>query len=151
VEEKTDFPQAPHVHDYSGRTSVDMGHFHNFSGATMVSQTAVGGHVHGYAGETLPAENHTHIMRGTSGLPISVLLGHVHQMAGVTEVTNNHTHSYDLYTGYQRAPRNVRRPRLVKFLSSEENQEAPEVRRPRFRFHFGRKEVEPTPPSSDEK
>lgn len=146
MEEKREYPQAPHVHDYFGRTSVDDGHFHTFTGATMEQVPAVGGHVHNYANETRVAENHTHIMRGTSGLPIPVLLGHVHQLAGVTEVANNHSHSYDVYTGYQRPQRNVRRPRFKAEAvaeNAENKEETPPRRRPRFRFF--RNEPNPSP------
>lgn len=146
MEERREYPQTQHVHDCFGRTSVDDGHFHTYTGSTMVQQPAVGGHVHNYANETREAENHVHIMRGTSGTPIAVLLGHVHQLAGVTEVADNHTHSYDVYTGYQRAPRNVRHPRPYQAESVEENKEAPAERRPRFRFP----RRDPNP-SSDEK
>lgn len=145
MEDKRENPQAPHVHDYFGRTSVDDGHFHTFTGATMEQVSAVGGHVHNYANETRVAQNHTHIMRGTSGLPIPVLLGHVHQLAGVTEVADNHSHSYDVYTGYQRPQRNVRRPRFTADATAEKNEEAPPQRRPRLRF-FRR---EPNPPSDE--
>jgi hypothetical protein len=48
-----------------------------------------------------------------------------------------------VYTGYQRAPRNVRRPRPMHAESATENKEAPAERRPRFRF--GRRD--PNPPS----
>ncbi|MGE5580098.1 MAG: YmaF family protein [Bacillota bacterium] len=143
MEDRREFP---HVHDYFGRTSVDDGHFHTFTGATMEQVPAVGGHVHNYANETRVAENHTHIMRGTSGLPIPVLLGHVHQLAGVTEIADNHSHSYDVYTGYQRPQRNVRRPRFTADAVAENKEEAPQGRRPRFRFP--RRESSPT---SDEK
>lgn len=149
MEDFRDYPQAEHVHDYFGRTSVDMGHFHTFTGSTMVQQPAVGGHVHNYANETREAENHIHIMRGTTGVPIPVLLGHVHQLAGITEVADNHTHSYDVYSGYQRSPRNRRRPRPVQAESVAEKEEAPAQRRPLFRFP--KREAKAPNPPSDEK
>ncbi len=135
MEEKREIPTTPdHVHDYFGRTSVTNGHFHTFVGSEDVQQYVPGGHVHNYANETREADNHTHIMRGTSGLPIPVLLGHVDQLAGTTEMADNHAHTYDLYSGYQRAPRNVRRFRPFRTESVGEAKEAPAERRPRFRF-----------------
>lgn len=137
MEERREYPHTPeHVHDYFGRTSVDMDHFHTFVGSTAVQQYVAGGHVHSYANDTRVAMNHTHLMSGTSGLPMPVLLGHVHQIAGTTSVADSHTHTYDLHTGYQRPPRNLRRRRSLEAKSAEPEKEgeAPQLRRPRQRF-----------------
>lgn len=137
MEERREYPYTPeHVHDYFGRTSVNMDHFHTFVGSTAVQQNVAGGHVHNYANETRVTENHTHIMNGTSGLPVPVLLGHVHEIAGTTTVSDNHTHTYNVHTGYQRPPRNVRRPRPfgVRAEAKAEGKEEPAKRRPRLRF-----------------
>jgi hypothetical protein len=140
VEETKEYPYTPeHVHDYYGRTSVDMDHFHTFIGSTAVQTYVAGGHVHNYANETRVAMDHIHLMNGTTGTQVPVLMGHVHQMAGTTNVQSNHSHTYDVYTGYQRSPRNVRRPRLFQATSAGDKAEsgaAPERKRPRLRLPF---------------
>lgn len=127
--------QAGHVHDYYGRTSVDRGHFHTFVGSTATETPVANGHVHNYANETRVAENHTHLMTGTGGLQVAVLMGHVHRLQGATTVNDNHSHTYEVYTGYQRPPRNQRRrgwPAGVQANAAEEETSD----RPRRRFRF---------------
>lgn len=127
--------QAGHLHDYYGRTSVDRGHFHTFVGSTDTETPVANGHVHNYANETRVAENHTHLMTGTSGLQVSVLMGHVHRLSGRTTVNDNHSHSYEVFTGYQRPPRNVRRRGWPAGVQVNAEQEGTEVK-PRSRFRF---------------
>jgi hypothetical protein len=138
VEEKKEVTaqQAQHVHDYFGRTSIHRGHFHTFTGSTNIETAVVNGHVHNYANETRPAEGHIHRMNGVSSVQIPVMMGHVHRLQGTTTVDDNHSHTYDLYTGYQRAPRNVRRGRFFGPFSmrQEEGAEAEERPRPRLRL-----------------
>jgi len=139
VEERKEYPYTPdHVHDYFGRTSVDLDHFHTFVGSTAVTQYVAGGHVHSYASETRVAQNHTHIMNGTSGIEVPVLMGHLHQLGGTTTVNNNHSHTYDLYTGYPRAPRNVKRQGVQATGAADKtgSGETSEKRRPRFKLRF---------------
>jgi len=152
-EEKKEYPNTPdHVHDYYGRTSVNMDHFHTFTGSTAVQESVPGGHVHSYANETRVAMNHTHLMNGTSSPQVPVVLGHVHRLSGTTSMAENHTHTYDLYTGYQRPPRNVRRPRLFS-LGEESKEETkaegdqPSRRRPRLRLE----KRKPINPQSEQK
>lgn len=139
MEERKEYPNTPdHVHDYYGRTSVDNDHFHTFVGSTALTQYVVGGHVHNYANETRVAQNHTHIMNGTSGPMIPVLMGHVHRIGGTTMVNENHSHTYDLHTGYQRPPRNVRRPgvQATEAGAKKESETAVERQHPRLRLRF---------------
>lgn len=112
---------SEHVHDYFGRTSVDLGHFHTFTGSTGVQTFEASGHVHSFANDTRVARNHTHRMFGTSSIqmPTPMVAGHVHQIQGKTSEEEGHTHTFDVYTGYERPPRNVRR-RLARALSTDQ-------------------------------
>lgn len=124
-----------HVHDYFGRTSVNRGHFHTFTGSTNVETYVANGHTHNYANETRVADNHIHRMNGVSSLSVPVMMGHVHRLQGTTTVDDDHSHTYDLYTGYPRAPRNVRRGRFFgSFSAKEEGGEAVSPLRPRRRL-----------------
>lgn len=128
-----------HVHDYYGRTSVDHDHFHTFVGSTETQVQVGEGHVHRYASETRVAMNHTHILSGNSTLPIPARMGHFHQLQGTTTVNDGHSHTYDLYTGYQRAPRNRRRRRPMSAMEAPSDEKgAPQQRRPFMRPPFFR-------------
>lgn len=132
-------PAGQHVHDYFGRTSVDRGHFHTFTGSTSVETVVVNGHVHNYANETRAAEGHIHRMNGVSSVQTPVMMGHVHRLQGTTTVDDNHSHVYDVYTGYQRAPRNVRRGRFFGPFSVKEAKEAEagdDAEKPRLRLRL---------------
>ncbi len=126
--------QIEHVHDYFGRTSVNQDHFHTFVGTTSTESVVVDGHVHSFANETREARGHTHLMNGTTGRNVAVLMGHVHQMAGATTVNAGHSHTFDLFTGYQRPPRNQRKPRITGVVG--EKQATRERRRLRPRSPF---------------
>jgi len=41
-----------HVHDYYGRTTMDLDHFHTFDGTTGLNYEAGRDHVHRFANET---------------------------------------------------------------------------------------------------
>ncbi len=140
-----------HVHDYYGRTSVDRGHFHTFTGSTNVQTVVAGGHVHEYANMTRVAENHVHRMNGVSSVMIPVMMGHVHRLQGTTTVDDNHSHVYDIYTGSQRMPRNVRRGRFFGPFSARaqepetEGAEAQKEPRPRRRPRVRNPEADEKP------
>ncbi|HHX27844.1 MAG: YmaF family protein [Bacillota bacterium] len=135
-----------HVHDYFGRTSVDRGHFHTFTGSTNVQTVVVGGHAHEYANVTRVAENHVHRMHGVSSVQMPVMMGHVHRLQGTTTVDDNHSHVYDVYTGLQRVPRNVRRGRFFgPFRLKAEGAEPPEEPRPRRKSRVRTPEADEKP------
>lgn len=135
-----------HVHDYFGRTSVDRGHFHTFTGSTNTQTVVTGGHAHEYANVTRVAENHVHRMNGISSVQVPVMLGHVHRLQGTTTVDDNHSHTYDLYTGLPRAPRNVRRGRFFgPFSAKAEGAEPREEPRPRRRLRVRKTEADEKP------
>lgn len=149
MEDRTEFAAreaGQHVHDCFGRTSVDRGHFHTFTGSTNVETLVVNGHVHNYANETRVAENHVHRMNGVSSVQIPVMMGHAHRLQGTTTIDDGHSHVYDLYTGHQRAPRNVRRGRFFGPFSVKDatGGEAPEQPRPRRRLRAK------TPPTGEQ-
>ncbi|HHY75504.1 MAG TPA: hypothetical protein GX500_01825 [Firmicutes bacterium] len=146
MEEKNDVtaretgPQ--HVHDFFGRTSVDRGHFHTFTGSTNIQTVVAGGHAHEYAAETRVAANHTHRLNGLSSIEMPVMMGHVHRLQGTTTVDDNHSHTYDIYTGLPRAPRNVRRGRFFgPFSIRGEGAEAQKEPRPLRRLRFRKTEA----------
>ncbi|WP_284644653.1 YmaF family protein [Paenibacillus silviterrae] len=90
-----------HVHPFSGITSYDAGHSHQYSAMTAPAPSGVQ-HVHGYYAETSIDQGHTHIIRGTTGPSIPLPGGgHYHHFEGYTTVNgmNPHTHMYRGNTG----------------------------------------------------
>ncbi len=101
-----------HVHNYYGRTTADLDHFHVFEGTTGLNYETGPGHIHRFGNETSRAHSHTHRMYGNSSQQVPTFWGHVHQIAGVTTFEDGHTHRFDVLTGPAHKPR-TRRPRLM--------------------------------------
>lgn len=90
-----------HVHPFSGVTSVDLGHNHQYAGMTEPAPRGVQ-HVHGYMARTSFDDGHTHLIRGTTGPAIPLSHGgHYHYFEGFTTVNgrNPHSHRYSGNTG----------------------------------------------------
>lgn len=101
-------PQTDHVHDYWGRTSTELDHFHTFDGTTGLQHYIDSDHVHRYATQTSMAHGHTHRMEGNTGKEIPTFAGHVHQIQGLTSYDEGHAHTYDVATTGPRRPRTGR-------------------------------------------
>lgn len=83
-----------HVHAFSGITSVNDGHSHEYSSWTAPAPTGVP-HVHGYNALTSLNHGHTHLIRGTTGPAIPLPGGgHYHLFEGFTTVDGSHPHSH---------------------------------------------------------
>ncbi len=90
-----------HVHAFSGVTSYDVGHAHEYAGVTAPAPTGVP-HVHEYNTETTFNDGHTHLIRGTTGDAIPLPGGgHIHYFSGFTTVNGRqpHAHAYQGQTG----------------------------------------------------
>lgn len=86
-----------HVHNFSGVTSVDVGHHHTYAGTTEPAPSGVQ-HTHAYHTVTSFNDGHTHVIRGTTGPAIPLQGGgHYHYFEGVTTVNGRtpHTHRYN--------------------------------------------------------
>jgi hypothetical protein len=85
-----------HIHNFSGVTSYDVGHAHNYVGTTEPAPSGVP-HTHGYYTVTSFTDGHTHVIRGRTGPAIEIPGGgHYHFFEGVTTVNGRppHTHKY---------------------------------------------------------
>ncbi|MBG9733471.1 YmaF family protein [Paenibacillus alvei] len=92
-----------HVHDFSGITSVDIGHRHEYAGTTEPAPNDVQ-HTHEYYAETTFNDGHTHVISGRTGSAIPVPQGgHIHLFQGVTTVNGRipHAHHYKGQTGIE--------------------------------------------------
>ncbi len=118
-------PSAPreHVHDYYGRTTMDLDHFHTFDGTTGLDYEIGLDHVHRFANVTSRAHGHTHRMDGNTSRQIPAFWGHIHQIAGITSFDDGHTHRFDVLSGGPHRPRN-RRPRLISLFRASSDQES---------------------------
>lgn len=112
-----------HVHNYRGRTSTDMEHYHTFADVTGAPIFTNENHVHDYATETSVVQDHSHRITGTSGMQIRAPLGHVHRIQGLTSYAHGHAHSYDIYTGRPRSPARMRTLSREKELEPGEAQQ----------------------------
>lgn len=115
-----------HVHNYYGRTTMDLDHFHVFEGTTGVNYEIGPGHVHRFGNETSRAHGHTHRMYGNSSQPIPVFWGHVHQIAGVTTFEDGHTHRFDVLSNPAHKPRS-RRPRLMNLFGTRAKEQSEQL------------------------
>ncbi|SFS67471.1 YmaF family protein [Paenibacillus sp. BC26] len=90
-----------HVHDFSGVTSVEIGHHHQYAGTTEPAPSGVQ-HCHYYCTVTSVNSGHKHTIKGTTGpaLPLSGG-GHYHYFEGCTTVDGltPHAHFYCGHTG----------------------------------------------------
>ncbi|WP_081756755.1 YmaF family protein [Gorillibacterium massiliense] len=90
-----------HVHPFSGDTSFDDGHCHQYAGVTEPAPTGVP-HVHRYCTITTVNHGHTHVIEGVTGPAIDVPDGgHIHCFEGFTTVNGMrpHAHCYKGITG----------------------------------------------------
>ncbi|MGP7816613.1 YmaF family protein [Niallia sp. 01092] len=85
-----------HVHKFSGVTSFDNGHRHQYAGTTEPAPSGVP-HTHRYFTFTSFDDGHKHEIRGVTGPAISLPNGgHYHEFRGSTTVNgaNPHRHRY---------------------------------------------------------
>lgn len=90
-----------HVHPFSGETSYEDGHVHQYAGVTEPAPTGVP-HVHRYYTVTTMNDGHTHVIQGVTGQAIEAQGGgHFHYFEGFTTVNGirPHTHHYNGATG----------------------------------------------------
>ncbi|WP_375526468.1 YmaF family protein [Paenibacillus terreus] len=94
-------PVNMHVHPMAGKTSFDVGHYHQYAGTTEPAPTGIP-HVHHYNIETTFNDQHVHLLKGTTGPAVPLPSGgHYHYFEGYTTVNGRipHTHSYQGRTG----------------------------------------------------
>ncbi|MDN9011466.1 YmaF family protein [Brevibacillus laterosporus] len=85
-----------HRHPFSGTTSFNDGHDHQYIGVTEPAPTGVP-HVHRYYTITSFDDGHSHVIEGTTGPAIQLRRGgHIHYFEGYTTVNGRrpHTHHY---------------------------------------------------------
>ncbi|MBG9774955.1 YmaF family protein [Brevibacillus laterosporus] len=83
-----------HTHPFSGTTSFNDGHDHQYIGVTEPAPTGVP-HVHRYYTVTSFDDGHTHVIGGTTGPAIGLPRGgHVHYFEGYTTVNGRRPHSH---------------------------------------------------------
>ncbi|KKO53391.1 YmaF family protein [Paenibacillus sp. DMB20] len=90
-----------HIHPFSGVTSFDDGHTHQYVGNTEPAPTGVP-HVHRYYSVTSLNQGHKHVIEGVTGPAINLPGGgHIHYFEGYTTVNGvrPHTHYYKGATG----------------------------------------------------
>ena len=83
-----------HVHAFSGVTSVNDGHSHEYAGWTAPAPSGVP-HVHSYRTFTSVDHGHNHLIEGTTGPAIDLPGGgHYHLFEGYTTIDGSHPHSH---------------------------------------------------------
>ncbi|MCD9021974.1 YmaF family protein [Cohnella silvisoli] len=83
-----------HVHAFSGVTSINDGHSHEYESWTASAPTGVP-HVHEYHTFTSYDQGHTHLIQGTTGPAIDLPSGgHYHLFEGYTTINGCHPHSH---------------------------------------------------------
>jgi len=90
-----------HRHPFSGTTSYDDGHVHEYVGITEAAPTGVP-HVHRYHTVTARNDGHTHVIDGVTGPAVDLPSGgHIHYFEGYTTVSGlrPHRHYYRGATG----------------------------------------------------
>ncbi len=88
--------QPVHVHEFSGVTSVNVGHRHDYVGTTEPAPSGVE-HTHEYMTITSVDAGHRHEIRGITGPGVRIPGGgHFHYFEGVTSVNGDtpHRHAY---------------------------------------------------------
>jgi hypothetical protein len=87
-----------HTHHFSGATSFNVGHDHQYAGRTEAAPSGVQ-HTHKYFTVTSLNDGHKHEIRGVTGPAIPLQGGgHYHAFHGVTTVNGSHPHSHK-YSG----------------------------------------------------
>src|SRR5690348_9018598 len=90
-----------HSHGFSGVTSFNVGHRHNYAGVTNSAPSGAP-HTHAYSTMTSLNDGHTHRISGRTGLAIPLPGGgHYHYFEGVTTIDGRtpHSHTYSGRTG----------------------------------------------------
>lgn len=90
--------QRTHVHQYSNRTSFNVGHLHNMSGTTSPTIRVGSTHIHKLSGTTSLNNKHTHYYEAVTGPAIPTRPGfHVHSYRGITRRGGRplHVHSFE--------------------------------------------------------
>jgi hypothetical protein len=83
-----------HNHHFSGMTSFNAGHDHQYAGITAPAPTGVP-HTHRYFTVTSFDDGHEHEIQGVTGPAIPLPDGrHYHTFQGVTTVNGSHPHSH---------------------------------------------------------
>ena len=93
-----------HVHSFSGVTSYEVGHAHEYAGITAPAPSGVP-HIHEYDTETTFNDGHAHHIRGQTGDAVPLPGGgHYHFFSGYTTVNGRtpHAHAYQGRTGNER-------------------------------------------------
>ena len=87
-----------HVHEFSGFTSHDVGHHHQYAGTTNPAPNTPN-HAHDYETYISFDDGHRHLIRGRTGpaIPLSTG-GHIHFFEGITTVNGAIPH-YHRYSG----------------------------------------------------
>ncbi|GFP75608.1 YmaF family protein [Clostridium fungisolvens] len=81
-----------HTHFYSGMTSINDGHSHDYKGETSPAPTGVP-HVHHIAGYTAYEDGHRHYYIIETSPAYQVPGGHIHYISGITYISEEHYHS----------------------------------------------------------
>lgn len=90
-----------HTHGFSGVTSFNVGHRHNYAGVTQRAPSGVP-HTHAYSTVTSLNDGHVHRITGRTGPEIPLPGGgHYHFFQGVTTIDGRtpHSHTYSGRTG----------------------------------------------------
>jgi hypothetical protein len=90
-----------HVHPFSGVTSFNDGHAHQYAGYTEPAPTGIP-HVHRYHTVTVVNDGHTHLIQGVTGPAVDLPGGgHIHHFEGFTTINGMrpHSHHYNGVTG----------------------------------------------------
>jgi hypothetical protein len=94
-----------HVHHFSGVTTFDVGHNHNYAGETEPAPSGVQ-HTHRYFTFTTVNDGHSHEIRGVTGPAIPLPNDrHYHEFEGVTTINGRtpHSHRYSGHTSPEQA------------------------------------------------
>ena len=90
-----------HIHGFSGFTSFDVGHRHDYLGRTDPALSGVP-HTHRYFTITSFFDGHEHQIEGVTGPAIEIPCGgHYHEFKGTTTINGStpHKHMYSGQTG----------------------------------------------------
>jgi len=90
-----------HSHFYNGRTTLNDGHVHRYSGVTS-SDPDVPGHIHYMVGETTFDDGHIHRYTLQTSPGIAVDGGHTHYYQASTSFEDGHIHYMYGYTEVHR-------------------------------------------------
>jgi hypothetical protein len=87
-----------HSHSFSGETTINDGHIHNYGGVTSIEQTGVP-HMHYIKGITTYHNNHDHEYETRTGPSIMLPNGlHYHYYEAQVKFADGHSHFIQGYT-----------------------------------------------------